>query len=110
MSYVFHYIPNLYPNPWRVEKIIVWIYCRKYSELNIEKTKEMFIRNVGNSVLISMLRHLVKIVEPDGTLICGARQCDQILAFIISQEFWAKPSIIQLRGERLSNTMKNITC
>lgn len=61
----------------------------------------MFIRNVGNSVFISMLRHLVKTVEPDGTLVCGTRQCDQILAFIIPQEFWEKPSIIQLRRERL---------
>ena len=48
----------------------------------------MFIRNVGNSVFISMLRHLVKTVGPDATLVCGTRQCDQILAFIISQEFW----------------------
>lgn len=61
----------------------------------------MFIRNVGNSVFISTLRHLVKTVGPDATLVCGTRQCDQILAFIISQEFWEKPSIIQLRGERL---------
>lgn len=60
----------------------------------------MFIRNVGSFVFISMLRHLVKTVEPDGALVCGTHQCDQILAFI-AQEFWEKPSIIQLRRKRL---------
>lgn len=57
MSYVFQYIPNSYPNPAGWKDRCGSFYCRKYRNSIVEKTKGMFIRNVGSFRFISMLRH-----------------------------------------------------